>query len=607
MIKRIMLFLLAGLMLSTGSIAQDAETIRIGALTKNVDNPFFERMIDGYEFAAERYDVEIVIGSVPTEPDRDQQVEILNDWLENENLDGLIVTPFRSDNLTTALVQATEQGIPIINTDELIPDDLIAEFDLNIVSKIASNNVRAGSVSAEYLVGVLEPGTEIAVVEGAVGTQSSIDRVQGFILTAERNGLRIVTSQPANWDRAEATTVTESILEQFPDIGAIFAANDSMGLGVVDALEAAGRSDDILVLSVDAIPDALAAVEAGSLEGTVAQYPEEMAVLAVEAMRKAVTGRPVAPEIESPVVLITADQLAAASPQLGEPMISDDVLIGALTKNIDNGFFVQMVEGYEQVAGVLDVAVEVASTPTEAEQGQQAETLQAWIASGSYDAFVITPFRSDNLNTQLVEASAAGLPIINTDELIPQETIAELDLNVVIQIASNNVRAGSLAAAYMVDNLEPGTEVAVIEGAVGTQSSIDRVQGFILGAERNGLRVVASQPANWDTDEAYAVTLGLLEQFPDVGGIFAANDGMAFGVIRALEETGRTDVIVLSVDGTAGALEAIAAGQLAGSVAQFPDEMAVLAVEAAIKVVEGRPVAPFIESPVALITIADLE
>ena len=116
-------------------------------------------------------------------------------------------------------------------------------------------------------------------------------------MTATAGGLNVVASQTANWDRAEAFNVATNILQGNPNVKAIFAANDGMGLGAIEAIEAAGLSGEVIVVSVDAIPEALAAVAEGRLAGTVARYPDEMAVLAVEAMLKLIDGRPIAPFI----------------------------------------------------------------------------------------------------------------------------------------------------------------------------------------------------------------------------------------------------------------------------------------------------------------------
>jgi ABC-type sugar transport system substrate-binding protein len=133
--------------------------------------------------------------------------------------------------------------------------------------------------------------------------------VSGFTNTVTAAGYNVVASQTANWDRAEAFTVATNIIQANPNIRAIFAANDGMGLGAVEAVEAAGLSEQIVVLSVDAIPEAIEAVAAGRLAGTVAQFPDEMAYLAVEGLIKVIEGRPVPSFMESPVRLITADNL----------------------------------------------------------------------------------------------------------------------------------------------------------------------------------------------------------------------------------------------------------------------------------------------------------
>jgi ribose transport system substrate-binding protein len=295
-----------------GVSAQEDDVLRIGALTKNLSNEYFLTMIEGYEFADARYDdIEIVTGSTPTENAAEEQLAILEGWISEGGFDGFIVTPFRATSLNSGLAQATEQGIPIINIDELIPADAAADSGIDIAARIASNNERAGTFAANYVIDNIDEGAQVAVIEGAPGTTSSIDRVAGFTNTATEAGLEVVASQPANWDRAEAFNVATNILQSNPDVQAIFAANDGMGLGAVEAVEAAGLSDQVIVLSVDAIPEALQAVEEGRLAGTVAQFPDEMAYLAVESMIKLIEGRPVAPFMESPVMLITQDNLGA--------------------------------------------------------------------------------------------------------------------------------------------------------------------------------------------------------------------------------------------------------------------------------------------------------
>ena len=596
--KLVQTSLILGIVAAPFAAAQD-DTFRIGALIKNDSNPYFLTMKDGYEFAAERYGVDIVVGSTPTEDATAEQLAILETWLNEGTFDALIVTPFRPTSLDSALVRASEEGIPIINIDELIPED--SEVSSDISARIASNNVRAGSLVAQMFVERLPEGAQVAVIEGAAGTTSSIDRVSGFTDGANAAGLEVVASQPADWDRAQAFDVTTNLLQGNPEVKGIFAANDGMGLGALEAVQAAGLAGEVMVASVDAIPEAVDAVREGRLAGTVAQYPDEMAVLAVEAMLKVLKGRPVAPEIEAPVVLLTEENIETAGSQLGEPQIGD-YKIGALTKNLSNEFFLTMSQGYEQAASDLGITVTVGSTPTEDATDEQLAIFETWLNEGGYDGFSVTPFRATSLESGLVQATQAGIPIVNIDELIPQDALAASGVSVAQQISSNNVRAGALAAARVLELLPEGSQVAVIEGAAGTQSSIDRVSGFTDAATEGGLDVVTSQPADWDRAQAFTVATNILQGNPEVKAIFAANDGMGLGVVEAAQAAGLTDMLVFSVDAVPEAVEAVRDGRLAGTVAQFPDEMAYLAVESLVKVIEGRPVAPALESPIRLIT-----
>jgi ABC-type sugar transport system substrate-binding protein len=602
-LSRWLMVMCVGLLLGAVGTAAAQDRLRIGALIKNLDNEYFLTMQQGYEFAAARYGIDIVVGSTPNENSEAEQLALLEGWLNEGGFDGFIVTPFRATSLNSGLQQATAAGIPIINIDELIPADALE--GITLAAQIASNNVRGGQTAANWVIANVAAGSEVAVIEGAPGTSSSIDRVSGFTDTVLAAGYNVVASQTANWDRAEAFNVATNILQGNPNVQAIFAANDGMGLGALEAVEAAGLSEQVKVLSVDAIPEAVASVAAGGLAGTVAQYPDEMAVLAVEAMRKVIAGRPIAPFIESPVVLITAENAATAGSRLPADPAMPALRIGAVTKNLDNEFFLTMIAGYERAAADMGIEIVTGSTPNENSEAEQLAILEGWLNEGNFNGFAVTPFRATSLNSGLQQATTAGLPIVNLDELIPAD--AREGINLAAQVASDNVRAGQNAGNWVIANVEAGSDVAVIEGAPGTSSSIDRVSGFTDAVSAAGYNVVASQTANWDRAEAFNVATNILQGNPNVRAIFAANDGMGLGAVEAVEAAGLTgQVVVLSVDAIPEAIEAVRAGRLAGTVAQYPDEMAYLAIEALVKVIEGRPVAPFIESPVVLITADNL-
>ncbi len=304
--------LLMSLILADGVSAQDTKKYKIGALTKSLANPYFLRMKEGYDYAQRKLGVEVVFGSTPKEEADVEQLNILQSWFDEGSLDGYVVTPFRPTSLNSALTRVSRKNLPIVNIDELIPEDAAKADGIEIVARIASNNVEAGMLDAQLVLSSVPKGSNVAIVEGDPGTTSSRERVTGFTTAAKEGGLNIVASQPANWNRKKAGELATKMLEGDPTLKAIFVANDDMALGVVDAVQAAGATGKIIVVSVDGIPDGLEAVKQGSLAGTVMQYPEAMAYLAVEALIKKLNGESVPEKIDSPVKLITKDNLADA-------------------------------------------------------------------------------------------------------------------------------------------------------------------------------------------------------------------------------------------------------------------------------------------------------
>jgi ABC-type sugar transport system substrate-binding protein len=307
---------LATLILALASIssvlAQSTKKYKIGALTKSLANPYFLLMKQGYEYAQKKLGVEVIFGSTPLEEADVEQLNILNTWLTEGSMEGLVVTPFRATSLNSALTRASRKNIPIINIDELIPEEATETDGIKITARIASNNEEAGKLDAQLVWNSVPKGSDIAVIEGDPGTTSSMDRVRGFTSAAKEGGLNIIASQPANWNRKKADELATTILKGDPNLKAIFAANDDMALGVVSALKTTGATGKIIVVSVDGIPDAIDALKQDLLAGTVAQYPDAMAYMAIEALVKKLNGEVVPQNIYAPIKLITKDNVSDA-------------------------------------------------------------------------------------------------------------------------------------------------------------------------------------------------------------------------------------------------------------------------------------------------------
>ncbi len=277
------------------------------AVVKTLSNEYWQAMDDGYQQAAADKGVTIDVLSVPTEQDTDQQLSLLQQNLA-KNYDAIMVSPITSLNLIPGLIDATQKNIPIINVDEKVDPQAAADAGVALTSVIASDNKQAGSLAAQYMIDNLADGGNVAVIEGKAGNPSGQDRVDGFSSTIQGTpNFTIVASQPADWDRATALNVATNILQANPDLVGIYAANDTMALGAVEAVKAAGKAEQVTIIGTDAIPEALAAVKAGELAGTVAQYPAEEARIATSLAILALQGKPIEGFIASPIKLITQD------------------------------------------------------------------------------------------------------------------------------------------------------------------------------------------------------------------------------------------------------------------------------------------------------------
>jgi ribose transport system substrate-binding protein len=572
--------------------------MRFGAIIKTEANEYWQAMAAGYKFAAARYGVTVDIGSVPTEADTQQQLALVESWL-GRNYDALLVSPITPLNLNSALAQASKAGTPILNVDELIPADAANEAGINIATRIASNNYQAGQLAGEWVLANVAAGSKVAILEGLAGNVSGQSRRDGFADTV-KDTLNLVASQPADWDRAKALNVATNLLQANPDLTAIYCANDTMALGAAEAVKAAGLEGKVAVLGTDAVPEAIEAVKDGRMAGTVAQFPYEIGVLAVENAIKAKLGRPIPSRIDAPIKLITkanVDQPIHPTPDPKIPALK----FGAVIKTEANEYWQAMKSGYEDAAKMYGVTVDVGSVPTEADTQQQLALVESWLGR-NYDALLVSPITPLNLNSALAQASAAGTPIINVDELIPADAAAEAKVSIATRIASNNYQAGQLAGDWVLKNIAAGSKVAILEGLAGNVSGQSRRDGF-ADTVKDKMNLVASQPADWDRAKALNVATNLLQANPDLAAIYCANDTMALGAAEAVKAAGlEGKVAVIGTDAVPEAIEAIKAGRMIGTVAQYPYEIAFIAVENAIKVKEGRPIPIKIDAPIVLLT-----
>ncbi|ACR79320.1 MULTISPECIES: ribose ABC transporter substrate-binding protein RbsB [Kosmotoga] len=247
-------------------------TYRIGLSLSTLNNPFFVTLRDGALDMAGKLGVEVIVADAQDNPAK--QLSDIEDFIQ-QRLDLIIINPTDSDAIVTAVEEANDAGIPVITVDR-------ASNGGKVVCHIASDNVAGGRMAGEFVAKLLGGKGKVVELEGIVGTSAARDRGKGFEeAIAKYPGIKLVAKQTANFNRAEGLIVMENILQAHPDIDAVFAQNDEMALGAIEAIKAAGLLGKIYVVGFDAIDDAVEAVKKGEMAATIAQQPYKMGELAV--------------------------------------------------------------------------------------------------------------------------------------------------------------------------------------------------------------------------------------------------------------------------------------------------------------------------------------
>ena len=302
-IKKILALMAAGTMLMTmggcNAITIDGEeNVRegssgnvIGFSVSTLNNPFFVTLTEGARKAATENNVELVV--VDAGDDAAKQTSDIED-LVSRNVGVLIVNPVDSDAVAPAVKSAMSQGIKVIAVDRGVNG-------VDVDCQIASDNVAGARMATEYLMELVGEGAKVAELQGVPGASATIDRGAGFHQVADQS-LQVAASQTANFNRAEGMTVMENILQSDGTIKGVFAHNDEMALGAVEAVAASGK--DIKIVGFDATDDAQKAVKDGKMAATVAQKPDKMGETAIGTAVKIMAGETAEKSIPVEVELI---------------------------------------------------------------------------------------------------------------------------------------------------------------------------------------------------------------------------------------------------------------------------------------------------------------
>lgn len=281
----------------------------IALVMKTLNNPFFIDMQNGARAAADSLGVELLVQAAEREVDVEKQMQIVENLIQRR-VAALCITPSGSKEIVPAIVKANASNIPVLIVDTRVDEPTLSASGGKIATFIGSDNYEGGRIAAQYLAEKLGNRGKIAVLEGIPGHETGDARLSGFRdVLAQFPDMEIVASQTANWERDQGFNVFQNILQSHPEVEALFACSDLMALGAVEAIAAAGRAGEIVVVGFDAIVDARGAISENAMAGSVAQHPYDMGWIAVESAQRLITAGSVAEYIPVKIELITKDKL----------------------------------------------------------------------------------------------------------------------------------------------------------------------------------------------------------------------------------------------------------------------------------------------------------
>ncbi|MBZ5582921.1 MAG: sugar ABC transporter substrate-binding protein [Acidobacteriia bacterium] len=280
------------------------KTIDIAVVVKALDSEFWQRLKNGAEQAARAQpDVKLAVLAPEREINIDQQVSILEDQIL-KRISALAVAPAGVAEILPVLDKAKGAGIPVI----------VLDTDIDWPSKlcyIGTDNRLGGRMAGEYIANRLGGRGKVAVIRGVLGVRTHEERLAGFQQAlAAAPAIRCVAVQPANSERAQGMSVMENLLTTHPDLRAVFATNDQMALGAMEAVAAHKLEAQISIVGFDATREAVRAVETGRLAAVVAQNPERMGRAAVDEAVRAAKHEPVDKRVDTGTALVTQENAA---------------------------------------------------------------------------------------------------------------------------------------------------------------------------------------------------------------------------------------------------------------------------------------------------------
>jgi ribose transport system substrate-binding protein len=298
--------LLVAVALSMGTApALAADKPKVGLIMKSLSNEFFKQMKAGADDYAAKNADKFDFKAVGMKDERDfaSQVDAVENFV-TQKYDIIVVAPADSKAMVTPLAKAVKAGVKVINIDVALDEGAKKAAGVDLAF-FGPDNRAGAKLAGDALAKDLGKGGKVVVLEGNPEADNAKERAKGFADSIKAGGLQLLDSKTAHWETEEANTVMTNFLTKYHDIQGVMAANDSMVLGVVKALDAAGLSGKIKVVGFDNIPAVQPLIKDGKVLATVEQYGAQMAAMGIDYGLREMKGEKFTGWVKTDIKLVT--------------------------------------------------------------------------------------------------------------------------------------------------------------------------------------------------------------------------------------------------------------------------------------------------------------
>jgi len=295
--------------LPVGCKHHKADKPKVALIMKSLANEFFKTMEEGahahHKEHSDHYDLTVV--GIKDEQDVAKQIDYVESIMA-QKVDAIVIAPADSKALVPVCKRAMDAGIIVVNIDNKFDADVLDDKGVKIPF-VGPDNRKGARLAGEHLASKLKPDDKVAIIEGVPNAFNGIQRKLGFEDAMKTAGMNIVSSQSGYWETSKAEPIVSALITEYADLKAVLCANDSMALGAIAAIKAAGKSDDILVIGFDNITAVQRLLKEGKILCTVDQHADELALYGIQYALEMLSGKGTPSDKETPVDLITAETL----------------------------------------------------------------------------------------------------------------------------------------------------------------------------------------------------------------------------------------------------------------------------------------------------------